>query len=251
MTGPALLLVVIGPLMGSFAGLLADRVPAGRGWVGGRSRCDGCGAPLSPLSLVPIISFAFQRGRARCCKAPLSPAHPLIELICLAVPLGAIAAGQSGLLLVASCALGWALVALSAIDLASLTLPDGLTLPLVAIGLGLALGGLTGAPIWHIAGAALGYAIIRGLNAAYRGLRGQDGIGGGDAKLFAAAGAWLGAVALPSVLLLACLSGLAAALVLHLRGAAVHRDLAIPFGPPLALGFWIIWLAGPLFWSTP
>jgi leader peptidase (prepilin peptidase)/N-methyltransferase len=73
-------------------------------------------------------------------------------------------------------------------------------------------------------------------------LRGRDGLGGGDAKLAAAAGAWLGAAALPTVIFLAAVSGLVMALGLRVSGRKVGGEVKLPFGPPLCTAIWIIWL---------
>ncbi|WP_088343238.1 MULTISPECIES: A24 family peptidase [Rhodomicrobium] len=148
--------------------------------------------------------------------------------------------------LAATAVLGAALVALSVIDLRTMRLPDAITLPLVATGplLTFALG--WDDPLWRIAAAAAGFLALYALARAYRALRGRPGLGLGDAKLFAAAGAWLGLEGLPSVMLWASGVALAAVLVALLRGQPVEASSRIPFGPFLALGFWIVWLFGPL-----
>lgn len=232
------LALVLAPFLGSFAALAADRLPQGRPVAWDRSRCDGCGRVLGPRDLIPLLSFASSRGRARCCGGAIPGHLPLVELAFLAVPLMAWAAGAP---LWASCALGWALLGLSLIDVRTLTLPDLLTLPLAGLGLILAAAGLTG-PLWlHAAGALAGGAVVVGVDAAYRAVRGHPGMGLGDAKLLAAAGAWVGPAGLPSVLVVACVSALAWALW---RGVGAREP--VPFGPALALGLWITWLAGPV-----
>ena len=80
----------------------------------------------------------------------------------------------------------------------------------------------------------------------YRALGGREGLGGGDAKLLAASGAWLGAAALPEVILLAALSALAAAACLRLAGIRLGIHSALPFGPFLALAIWVLWLLCPI-----
>ncbi len=80
----------------------------------------------------------------------------------------------------------------------------------------------------------------------YHRYRGLDGLGLGDAKLFAAAGAWVGAEGLSTVLLMACGSALVAALVWQQFDKSMDGQTAIPFGPFLAFGFWVVWLYGPL-----
>jgi len=98
----------------------------------------------------------------------------------------------------------------------------------------------------RVPGAALGYLFLAGVAWAYRRLRGREGLGLGDAKLFAAAGAWVGAFALPSVLLGAAVSALAAAAVMVLCGRSLSRSSALPFGPFLAAATWAVWLYGPI-----
>jgi leader peptidase (prepilin peptidase)/N-methyltransferase len=145
-----------------------------------------------------------------------------------------------------SLALAATLIALSVIDLQSFRLPDLGTLPLIAAGLGLAW--LLGWDNlwWRIAAAAAGYLALLGFETLYRLLRGRAGLGMGDAKLLAAAGAWLGLEALPLVLLAACALATLAVLALVVAGNRLGLGTRIPFGPFLALGLWIVWLTRPL-----
>ncbi len=81
---PANMLVVIAaPFIGSFLTTLAYRLPAGAPITLARSACPACGETLSPLSLVPVISWIAQRGLCRHCQGPISPAYPLIEISAL------------------------------------------------------------------------------------------------------------------------------------------------------------------------
>jgi leader peptidase (prepilin peptidase)/N-methyltransferase len=80
----------------------------------------------------------------------------------------------------------------------------------------------------------------------YRAIRGRDGLGGGDAKLLAAAGAWVGVRALPQVVLFAAIAGLVAAAGLRIAGVRLGAQSALPFGPFLALATWLVWLAPAL-----
>lgn len=145
-----------------------------------------------------------------------------------------------------SAALGAVLAVLSAIDLSSRRLPDALTLPLAAAGIGLAWSRDPGLVPWHLGSAALGYAALWGVARIYVVLRDRPGLGLGDAKLLAAAGAWLGLDGLPSVVLVASLAALALVLAARSLGRTMTMATAIPFGPFLALGFWVVWLYGPL-----
>ncbi len=77
----AILFFVLGTIVASFVGVLVVRLNTGQSFFSGRSRCDACDAPLSPLSLVPLLSYAASRARARCCGASLSPLAPATELL--------------------------------------------------------------------------------------------------------------------------------------------------------------------------
>jgi leader peptidase (prepilin peptidase)/N-methyltransferase len=141
--------------------------------------------------------------------------------------------------------LGVALIALSEWDRTAFRLPDAITIPLVLSGLGAA--GLMGTGVaWHALSAALGLMLILLVDWGYRAWRGRAGIGMGDAKLFAASGAWLGAQALPTVLLWACIAALGMLLLAHILGRRVAATTAVPFGSFLAFATWLVWCLGPL-----
>ena len=150
------------------------------------------------------------------------------------------------LFVMVSAVLGATLVVLSVIDVEHLRLPNAMTLPLIAAGLLHTYIAEATALASHAAAAAAGYISLGIIDWLYRHLRGMSGIGLGDAKLFAASGAWLGLVALPSVLMLAATLGLALAAALYFSGANLSARTRLPFGPCLAMGFWIVWLWGPL-----
>ncbi len=136
-------------------------------------------------------------------------------------------------------ALSWA----SVVDIDRFILPDAITLGLVLAGLGMALAsGDTGMMGASALGAALGYALLAGAAFVYRRVRGRDGLGLGDAKILAAAGAWLGWAALPLILLAASLTGLLWAIGALLRGGSAVATRAIPFGPFISLAFFAAWI---------
>lgn len=230
------------PFMGSFLGVLIRRLPEGRAVAWTRSACEACGHVLTAREMIPLLSYAIQRGRCRACGAPIGAFHPLIEIAALAVAFSAwLVAPDIGWLWIA-CGLGWTLLALAWIDAEHLLLPDALVLPLI-------LGGLAGtcwlepdALLDHAVAAVAGWTILAAVASAYRRLRGRDGLGAGDAKMLAAAGAWLGLEALGPVLLGAALGGIALAMAGALRGARMTGATALPFGPPLALATWVVWL---------
>ncbi|HXC56396.1 MAG TPA: A24 family peptidase [Rhizomicrobium sp.] len=239
------ILIVAAPFVGSFLAVALLRLPQRRGIVAGRSACDDCGHVLGPLELVPLLSFAVQRGRCRHCGARIDPLQPALEAAALAVAVWA-ACVTPGWIAVASCGLGWCLLTLAAIDGRTGLLPDVLTLPLLAAGLLVAWLIDPAALAAHAIGAAAGFAGFAALAEIYRRLRGRDGLGLGDAKLLAAAGAWLAWPALPSVVLFAAIVGLLFVLARRVSGKPVDAAGRIAFGPALAAATWIVWLYGPL-----
>ncbi|MBV9653235.1 MAG: prepilin peptidase [Acetobacteraceae bacterium] len=237
------ILLIAAPFAGSFLGVLVRRLPAGRPIAWARSQCESCGQNLHALDLVPLVSFAALRGRCRHCGGPIDRFHPAIELAAIGVAAwAALAAGDDGPRLLASCILGWLLLAAAWIDAGYFVLPDAITLPAVVAGLAATWWLDPAAIADHAAAAMFGYGVFRGIALAYRRLRGRDGLGAGDAKLLAASGAWLGLSSLPSVVLAAALLGLMWAALLAWREGAMTRLTPIPFGPSLALATWLIWL---------
>ena len=138
--------------------------------------------------------------------------------------------------------LGLWLLTLAVLDVEHHWLPDRLTLPLIALGLVAAWAGFGPPLAERAAGAAFGWAALVLIAFAYRRLRGREGMGGGDPKLLAALGAWLGGYQLPFVLVGAGLLGLAAAVLMRLRGEQVHAATRLPLGALMAVAAWPIWL---------
>lgn len=128
---------------------------------------------------------------------------------------------------------------LAIIDVETLRLPDVYTLPLIAVGLPISLldGGI--GLVMSLAGGIIGFALFGVIGHYYFKQTGTEGLGLGDAKLFAASGTWLGPMALPYVLLVAAGGGLASALWRKTKRESTQREIA--FGPWLAFGFWSVW----------
>lgn len=228
-----------GLIAGSFLATLAVRWPIGAG-LGGRSICDGCHVPLGARDLVPLLSYALAKGRCRTCGDGIDPVHPIVEFCCAAV--GAVAFAVSPDAAGVTAALvGWLLVALAALDIREFWLPNVLT---AALGMVAALSSWVVDPpgtIDRVVGGAAGFGSLWLIAMLYRNLRGRDGLGGGDPKLFGAIGLWLGWQPLPVVLVAASGIGLVVALMMALRGTAMSGATRLPFGALLAAAAFPVW----------
>lgn len=237
--------LVTGALVGSLLGLLSLRLPLGKPVAWARSACHGCGKVLKPWDLVPLASFLFLRGRCGTCRSPIPRRYLALEAACLGLAAWSLTRFEGPMAFWSAC-LAWQLVLLTLLDVEHLWLPRILTLPLIVTGLGVAaaLGGSS--LLESLIGAAVGFLALTLIAFVYRRLRNREGLGGGDAYLFAGAGAWVGWMGLPSVLLLAAGGGLAVVVGAAVLGRPVRSDQPLPFGAFLALGTWLVWLYGPI-----
>lgn len=198
------------------------------------SHCPHCKAPITAGSNIPVLSFIFQRGKCKHCQAPISFRYPLVEILTAFLSvltlwvLGPSVVGCVALLFV------WTMIALTFIDLDHQILPDGLTLPLLWLGLLFNLGDFF-VPIQSaVLGAILGYMSLFTVYWVFKALTGKEGMGFGDFKLLAAIGAWVGWQQLLVVILISALFGtvVGVSLILSKR---LERGTPMPFGPFLAL----------------
>jgi len=242
--------VVFAPFIGSFLGVVALRAGNFHSIVFGRSACPNCGAQLGVLDLVPVFSWLASRGQCRHCRQPVPLFYPGIELAAIGVAIWSVVM-TSGWILWISCFFGWALLVLAVIDFKYYVLPDRLTLSLIAAGILVAWRFDPAAVLDHVIGAVGGLFFVLGLRWIYQALRGREGIGLGDAKLLAAAGAWVSWSGLPSVVLIAAVAGLGGALLRRWHEGKIAMTDEMPFGAYLCLGIWIVWLYGPLQAAAP
>ena len=192
-----------GAIWGSFVNVVIYRVPLELSVVRPGSHCPGCGKPISLFDNIPILSWLLLRGRARCCRAAISPRYVVVELasgligvavleaVVLALP-GESTVYHAATVFLADFGLAMGLVAAAFIDLEHMYLPDPITLGGTVIGL--ATPGLRGLT-WldALLGAGVGFVgVWLPFVVGYKALRGRAGMGLGDAKLTMLAGAWFG-----------------------------------------------------------
>lgn len=221
---------ICGAIVGSFLATLCVRWPRGEQVATGRSKCDGCSRPLGPVELVPLFSAAITGGACRSCSAPIDPLHWRVEAAAAVAGAAAFALspGASGAALAIFL---WLLLPIALLDARHFWIPDRLSAILGAAGL--VLGGVVfhASPSDRIVGGIVGFASLSLLSIGYRKMRGIEGLGAADPKLFAALGLWTGWQGLLPLLLVASLAGLLAAAVM--RKSRLDR---VAFGTLLCLG---------------
>jgi leader peptidase (prepilin peptidase) / N-methyltransferase len=245
MTPDALAMVAfaaLGLAVGSFLNVCIHRIPRGGSLVSPPSTCPSCGYRLRWYDNVPVVSYFLLRGRCRGCTQPISIRYPIVEIATLAVfVLHLHVFGWTALMavrLVFACAL----VVLFAIDLEHQLLPNVITLPAIVAGL-LASTVLPPGLRDALLGALLGGGVLWLIGEAYYRYAGQEGMGGGDVKMLAMVGAFLG---WPLVLVTLVLSSVAGSLtgLIVIASRRGGMKYALPFGTFLAIGALVASLAG-------
>jgi leader peptidase (prepilin peptidase) / N-methyltransferase len=198
----------------------------------------------SPLVGSVLASAAAGRPEAgplwRRIHAPASRFHAAIELAAVLLAVAA-ATLLDGWRVVAGCGFGWALLLLAAVDVRRRVLPDRLALALLAAGLLVALSYEPDRLADRALAASGGWLAVAMLSASYRRATGRPGSGGGEARLLAAIGAWVGPEGLAWTLALAASGGLAAAGALAAQGGW-RPGRRLPSGPFLAMAGWLVWV---------
>jgi leader peptidase (prepilin peptidase)/N-methyltransferase len=231
---------LVGLALGSFLNVVITRLPRGEPVWAGRSRCPQCRRPLAWYDNIPLFSYAWLRGHCRACGAAIGMRYPLVELAGGLMALALWRTFPDKSLLLAYGPFCLALVALTAIDLEHRLLPDAITIPGIALGLLLSLVLPHLSFLEAASGVLVGWTLFYGIAWLYKKLTGRRGLGGGDVKLLAMIGAFLGLGALPLVIVISSVVGVLAGLIRVLaltpgqRGR--WRTLSLPYGPFLAAG---------------
>jgi leader peptidase (prepilin peptidase)/N-methyltransferase len=264
--GPTIVAAVLGLLLGSFLNVVIYRLPkmmerefenacaenCGQPLKHSdtfnlsvpRSACPCCGHKITALENIPVISYLVLRGKCSGCKAPISLRYPAIEMLAGALSALVIWKFGSGWAGMAAMAFVLLLIAMTFIDLDTMYLPDDLTYSLLWLGLLTNLNGHFATLQDAVIGAVAGYMVLWSVSNLYKLVRKREGMGGGDLKLLAALGAWMGWQMLPAIILLSSVVGALvgiAMIVFKNHG----REQPIPFGPYLTGAGLLALLYGP------
>ena len=223
----------LGLAVGSFLNVCIHRLPRKASVVNPPSACPACGYRLRWYDNIPVVSYAWLRGRCRQCRAPISIRYPIVELVTMGVFLLHYAAWGWDPILVPRLIFACALIVLFAIDLEHQLLPDVITLPGIVLGLLVSTvfpPGIKSA----LLGMLLGGGVLFVIGEVWSRLRNVDAMGGGDVKMLAMVGAFLG---VPNTILTFVLAsyfgGLAGIALILLRSGGLMSKL--PFGTFIAV----------------
>ena len=214
-----ILILLLGLCVGSFCNVLIYRIPLGEEFVKTPSHCMTCGHPLAWYELIPVVSWLAQKGRCRACGVKLSPQYPIVEAANGSMWLATALLFRGDWLTVALyCSLFSLLLVLSVIDWRTYTIPNGINLAILLLG---------------VVSVSLVFLLLHILT-------GGNGLGMGDVKLVAAAGLLLGWQNMILSVLLGSVSG-AVIHSIRMKHGAGHK---LAFGPYLAAGIWFSALVG-------
>ena len=230
-----LISIIIGAMVGSFLNVCICRLPKGESIMTPRSHCPQCQTPIRFYDNIPLLSYLLLRGKCRSCRAPISAQYPIVESV----------TALGSLILFLKFGMSWeyllyflflsALIVITVIDLYHQIIPDVISLPGVGIGL------LASLVLPHLkflnslTGVLLGGGSLFLVATLYQWFFKREGMGGGDVKLLAMVGAFLGWKAVILTILFSSFIGSITGIIFI---AVKGRDLkyAIPFGPFLSLG---------------
>jgi leader peptidase (prepilin peptidase)/N-methyltransferase len=242
MTALAVFVALFGLTIGSFLNVVIYRLPRGRSLGSPGSACPACGAPIRWSDNVPVAGWLWLRGRCRDCHAPISVRYPIVEFVTMTAFVACYWRFGPEPLLVPRLLLAASLIALFAIDLDLQLLPNAITLPGIVVGLLFSLWlppGIRDA----VLGVLLGGGVLWAIGSFWTWLRGMEAMGGGDVKMLAMVGAFLGwKLVIVTFVISSIVGGLFAAALLVTRKTELTAKL--PFGTFLAIGAFIASLWG-------
>jgi leader peptidase (prepilin peptidase)/N-methyltransferase len=244
------LALLFGAIVGSFLNVCILRIPEGTFLAHTRSHCPSCGALIPWYLNIPVVSWLFLKGKARCCGAKISPQYVLVEFFTAILfsfiywkvpfmihhgtnfgwdPANFIRAVH---MVIFSCSM----MICAVIDWRLMIIPDVISLPMIA---------MTPLVVWlhpdldwrsAALGVVAGFGLLYGIAWLYWVMRKEVGMGMGDVKLLAAIGGWLGVQAIVPTVLLGSLGGALCGLFYMVYRRQFDLKVALPFGPFLVSG---------------
>jgi leader peptidase (prepilin peptidase)/N-methyltransferase len=235
-----IIVVFLGLCFGSFANVLIWRLPRNQSIVKPRSRCPGCGNLLKWYHNIPVFSWLVLRGKCGFCRTKISWVYPVVELITAALFAAFYARYGVSWTTLGFWYMSLTLVAVFFIDLEHQIIPNKLTYPGVFVGFATSV--VSSHLPWHqsLLGIAVGAGIFVGVAVLGRFLFKKESMGGGDVKLAAMLGAFLGVGRILLVFVLSAAIGLVISLVAMAVSEKIRRERIIPFGPFIALATLVV-----------
>ena len=229
----------MGGLWGSFANVCIHRLPLDKGVVSGRSYCPKCKKQISWKDNIPIISYLLLNGKCRKCKKPISSRYALVEFLSIlsfVIVYFLYGITLTTLLLMI---LSLSLIIIFFIDLKHYIIPNEITFSMMALGFVKSfdpnLDSMFPNYVNSLIGGLFGYGIIWSIIYFYKQIRKKEGMGLGDAKLFAVVGFWFGWLAIPFVIFLSSVTALISVVPSLLKNSK-SMSSQIPFGPYIIIG---------------
>jgi leader peptidase (prepilin peptidase)/N-methyltransferase len=237
---------VLGAVIGSFLNVCIYRLPREESIVVPGSHCPRCGTPIRFYDNLPIVSYIVLRGKCRACSAQISWQYPLVELLmgmCSVLLLFRYGVSLSYVIYFVFCA---SLIVVSFVDLAHRIIPDEISLPGIGAGILAALVNpglsITNAGLGMLVGGGSLYLVAMGYHLVTK----REGMGGGDIKLLAMIGAFIGWKGVLFTILASSFIGALVGAGLMVATKDADGKYAVPFGPFLSLGALLYLFVGEL-----
>jgi leader peptidase (prepilin peptidase) / N-methyltransferase len=234
----------LGAIIGSFLNVCIVRLPRGESLIRPPSHCPNCNEPIKFYDNIPIISYIILRGKCRYCKKRISLQYPVVEALTGLMAVALFMKYGPTLQFLLLFLFSSALLVVTFIDVAYQIIPDSISIPGILFGFGASF--LIPTLSWQesLLGILVGGGLLLCITIGYKWITGKDGMGGGDIKLLAMMGAWLGWKAIPFIILASSLIGI---VIGGGTGLILKKGLRakIPFGPFLAIASFVYIFFGP------
>ena len=225
---------VLGTIFGSFINVVIYRLPRNMSLVWPPSACPACGARIKFYDNVPVISYLLLRGKCRNCHGRISPRYPIVEIVSGLLMVWVIAVGGPPGAVASRAVLLLLLLAVAIIDWEHMIIPDELSLGGLIVGFVLGFFNPQLSTSASLAGMLVGGVFFYVIGQLWRRLRGIEALGGGDVKLAAMIGVFLGWKGLAVCIFMGSVAGSVYGLALMARGGGSKTK--VPYGTFLAAG---------------